>query len=339
MVAIIKALVSVITSVLCVLGTLGAGGSFMADYSPKHANECKANFAVLSDIHMTDSSVRQFMVEMALCDMENAKTPLDALILSGDMTNMANAIEYERLENAFAKYTPAKNILMAVGNHDTWNEEVDDDDRFPESERLFIEYNKKIADRDIDKVYYSTQINGYSFIVMGSEYDHTDAYFSDTQLAWLEAEMAAAAESGKPIFVISHWPLKATHGLPNTWVGLPADSEVDEDDLDDGHMGNQSDAVYAILSKYENVFLISGHIHNGISNSVDSTIYGYATVEDVNGITSVNLPTYMNMSFRGTISAGLGLQFEVYNHKVLIRTRSFSAGVWYTANEYEIPLT
>lgn len=76
---------------------------------------------------------------------------------------------YERAEEAFSKYSPAENIILAVGNHDTWNDEIDEEHEYEESKKLFIEYNKKIADRELDKFYYSTVVNGYTFIVLGAD--------------------------------------------------------------------------------------------------------------------------------------------------------------------------
>ena len=143
--------------------------------------------------------------------------------------------------------------------------------------------------------------------------------------------MEKASKDGLPIFVVSHWPVNQSHGLPETWGD-------DEPEPDDGGFGDQSDAVEAILKKYKNVFLISGHIHNGFANEDQINTYGYVSVESDGSFHSINLPSYMYMTIRGRISNGTGFNFEVYENKVDIRARSYSAGVWYTDYNFSIPL-
>lgn len=326
MISAIKIFLSVILSVLNIFFS-PVFGNFKAPFEPVDAENVKLNFATISDTHMTGETLRSLMLGIGLRGMENSKQPLDALVVAGDLTDHGELEEYEMLKKTFAGYNPAKNIILAEGNHDTWTE----DHQYNLAREYFIRYNKEICGREIDAPYYSTKINGYSFIVMGSEYDHTDAYFSNEQLEWLSAEMEKASADGLPIFVICHWSINESHGLPGTWGD-------DEPEPDDGGMGDQSDAVEKILKKYKNVFLISGHLHNGLSNEATSDFYTYCTVESEGSFHSVNLPPYMYMTIRGRVSNGTGLQFEVYEDKVEIRARSYSADVWYTDYNFTIPL-
>lgn len=324
-ISFIKGLVAVIMTVLNVF-TGFIFGDFTAETKPLY-DDCKLNFAAFSDVHMTDEQARVDMLKFGLQDMQNSDYPLDLIIGTGDLTDHGEPEEWANLEKAFADYTPAKNIILAQGNHDTWT----GDDDYTLSRELFIEYNEKIAGREIDEVYYSTKVNGYTFIVLGSEEDHTYAYMSDTQLDWLANEMETASKDGLPIFVICHWPLNQTHGLPETWG---------EDDMepDDGGIGDQSARVEEILKSYENVIMISGHIHSGFSNDRQEDINGYVSIESDGSFHSVNLPSYMYMTIRGRIANGTGYTFEVYEDTVEIRARSYSAGVWYTDYDYTIDL-
>lgn len=326
MIAFIKTFLSVLLTVLN-LFSFPVFGSFSAKTEPLDPENCKLNFAAISDIHMTDSVLRSFMFEFALHDMENADYPLDAVVATGDLTDHGYAEDWAMLEKTFAMYTPAKNIILAQGNHDTWTE----DEGYNLAREYFIEYNEKIAGRVIEHEYYSTKINGYTFIVLASEEDKTAAYMSDAQLAWLAVEMEKAAQDNLPIFVVCHWPINQSHGLPVTWG---------EDDMepDDGGIGDQSDEVEAILKKYDNVFMLSGHIHNGLVNEEQTETYGYASVESDGSFHSINLPSYMYMSPRGRVSNGTGYQVEVYDDRVELRARSYSAGVWYTDYDCTIPL-
>ncbi|MBQ8782348.1 MAG: metallophosphoesterase [Clostridia bacterium] len=324
-IAFIKGLVAVIMSVLNFF-FWPVFGDFTAATTPLK-EDCRLNFAAISDIHMKDETARRDMLAFGLQDMENSQHSLDALICAGDLTDHGEKEEWEMLAEAFSGYTPAENIILTQGNHDTWT----GDDDYALSVKHFIEYNEVIAGREIEKVYYSTKINGYTFIVMGSESDHTYAVFSQEQIDWLDKEMETASKDGLPIFVISHWPINESHGLPVTWGD-------DEPEPDDGGMGDQSAQVEEVLKKYENVFLISGHIHNGLTNESQEDVYDYVSVESDGSFHSVNLPSYMYLSIRGRIANGTGLNFEVYDDEVVIRARSYSAGVWYTDYNYTIEL-
>ncbi len=338
MVLFLKAIMSLLTS-LAIFVSGNLFGNFTDGIKPSKEN-CELTFAAISDIHITDSYARQTLLEMGFSDMDAAEAPLDALVLAGDTTNKAYRIEYERVADAFSKYTPAKNIILATGNHDLWNIEVDKENRFPESEKLFIEYNKTIADREINKTYYSTQVNGYSFIVIGGESDTTRGTVSQQQLLWLENEMAKAAKQDKPIFVISHWPLEDTHGQPEVWVGSNSGltpEEIEEQDNSSFADGKSAD-VERILKKYENVFLISGHLHNGIAEDFNRFGYEYSTIESDGSFHSINLPTYQTTMLRGAMPHGMGMYFEVYDNEVIIRSRDFSSEVWHTNLTFNIPL-
>ncbi|MBE6784390.1 MAG: hypothetical protein E7536_10335 [Ruminococcaceae bacterium] len=325
MIAFIKSLLAVILSALNIFFS-PFFGDFTAETKPVNEN-CRLNFAAISDIHMTEETARRDILRFGLADMQSYANPLDAVVLTGDLTDHGEIQEWEMLKEAFETYTPAKNIILAQGNHDTWTE----DDKYDLARTYFIQYNKEIAGREIENEYYSTEINGYTFIVMASETDRTAAYISDTQLEWLRGEMAKAAEKDLPIFVISHWPINQSHGLPVTWG---------EDDMepDDGGLGDQSAQVEEILKSYDNVFMLTGHIHNGLVNESQKNTYGYVSVESDGSFHSINMPPYMYLTIRGRIANGTGFSFEVYDDEVIIRARSFSAGVWYTDYNFTIDL-
>lgn len=324
-----KSIFSLVLSVINIF-TFSIFGNFAGEdnYKVKNEEEILLNFAAISDIHMTDGSIRMQMLKCGLWDMENAHNELDALILTGDITDHGLVPEYENLKKAFEPYSPAKEILMAVGNHDTW---TDEDDRYEPAKENFVKYSKEITGRELTECYYSTEINGYTFIVMASEGTNVAAYISETQLGWLRAEMDKAAEKGLPIFVVSHWPVAQSHGLPETWG-------EEEPNVLDGSLGDQNYAVEEILKDYENVFMLSGHIHNGLSNENQANLYGYTSVESDGSFHSINLPSFSFPSTRGTALLGGGYSIEVYEEEVVVRARSFTSGMWHTEHDVTIPL-
>lgn len=326
MITIIKNLVAVIMSFLNIFAS-PVLGDFMAPYEPSEPANCKLNMAVISDIHMTDELYRSLTLEFGLTDMQNSAYPIDALVATGDLTDHGEIQEWEMLAKIFAKYSPAKNIILAQGNHDTWTE----DDGYNLAKDYFIKYNNQITGKEITNEYYSEKVNGYTFIVLASEDDRTSMHMSDEQLLWLEAEMEKASEDGLPIFIVCHWPLNQSHGLPETWGD-------EEPEPDDGGIGDQSAQVEAILKKYKNVFMLTGHIHNGFVKEGQENVYGYKTVESDGSFHSINLSQFMYPTIRGRVANGTGLMLEVYDNRVIVRPRSFTAGVWYTDYNVTIPL-
>ena len=329
MVAIFKTIISFLISVITVFSFTGFFGNTGENaYDVKNNQEVLLDFAVISDIHMTDEALRQMVLESGLEDMDKAVNKPDALILAGDMTDDGLEEQYEKIKESFGKYNPSDNILLALGNHDTW---TDENNRYEPSKDNFVKYSKDIADRDLAECYYSTEINGYTFIVMASEGTHVAAYISPAQLEWLRAEMDKATADGRPVFVISHWPVALTHGLPESW----GDEEVDPLD---GSFGAQNAEVEAILKDYENVFLISGHIHNGLVNEERAELYGYTSVESYGSLHSINLPSFMFPTSRGNFMNGSGYSVEVYENEVVIRARNFISGTWLPDYDVTIPL-
>ena len=139
MVFIIQKILSLITTLL-LLVSWPVFGNFKKDSVPVNPDECNLNFAAISDTHMKDEFIRQFMVELGLKGMEESDSRLDALVVSGDLTDHGEADEWSALAESFSKYDPADEIILACGNHDTWT-----DESFEKAKEHFIEYYGIIA--------------------------------------------------------------------------------------------------------------------------------------------------------------------------------------------------
>lgn len=282
---------------------------------------CKASFAVISDTHLKDNFIRQGMFELGLADMEEAEDRLDAVVVDGDITDHGNVDMWDCFAEAVGKYDIADDLIIVEGNHDTWGP-VDGDLEL--TKQTFIDYNKKISGREIENMYYTTEIKGYPVIVLGSEGNHTSADVSQTQIDWFAAEMEKASATGLPVFVFFHQSFNQTHGLPYTW-------EMNEDDPPErGGIGDASGALWNIISKYNNVFYISGHIHGGFSNADEGN--EFVSVEQHDGVTLINVPCFEYPDVRrgGHVSNGTGYIFELYDDELILRARNFATGTWYT---------
>lgn len=305
-----------------------------APYAPLDSEECLLNFAAISDVHIQSDEGNK--LSSAFTDLaQNAIMPglsageerLDAVVITGDLTENAYESQWIKLEGFLKKFDPADEIILAGGNHDTKTR----GHGARTSRGLFMQYNKRITGRMVSEMYYSTEVNGYPFIVLCSDDDGTSADFSEKQLKWFKTEMKKAAKKDLPIFVVCHWPLNQTHGLPVTWGD-------DEPEPMDGGIGEQSARIEKILKKYDNVFLLSGHIHNGFSNAEMEAETGYQTIESDGSFHSVNLPRIGWVAENGYFMIGTGYNVEVYENEVVFRARNYMTGTWCPEFDYTIEL-
>ncbi len=290
-----------------------------ADVIKPASNDAKLVFATLADPQVSNYLFDRYQAFQESCiDLENAER-LDAIVGIGDVAENGLAEEYQLV------YDELKDIdtrfIMATGNHDI---------RMRAHSQMVSRFtgftNALNGDEDMTDIIYSEVINGYKFIVMGS--DKTvleEAYISPEQLEWLGAELAT--EKGKPVFVILHQPLKLTHNLPTAW-GSGTNKEA-------GSVGDQSDDIKAVLAKHANdstVVLITGHLHAGFSQ------YSYQQIE---GFHSFNVPAFSienKDGEEGGNGSGLTYIVEVYDDEILFRARNCRTGEWLTKWDTKIAL-
>ena len=269
--------------------------------------------SLLTFVAWADSQVSNYILKRdpyftaACMDVENSAETFDALLIAGDVAENGLICEYEHIADKLPKKN-IRNFLMATGNHDIRMRS------YKLTVKRFTAFtndlNKEIgSELYIDSLRYKTEINGYTFITLGSDKTmFEEAYLSEEQLDWLDSSLNEAC-GDKPVFVTVHQPFRLSHGLPDPW-GSPFESA--------GNVGKQSDALKAVLSKYKNVILISGHLHTGI---------GQYTYEVINGIHSVNLPSLSITNRDGRVNDyGIGFWVEVFTDSVVFHARNFAQG-------------
>ncbi|MCQ2463421.1 MAG: metallophosphoesterase [Clostridia bacterium] len=286
-------------------------------------DDCRLNIEMISDIHLEDwGFIRSGFLAAGLTNLKHAKAPIDAIMVDGDLTNYGDMASVDRFYYLFRKYSPVETLISVPGNHDIGH--VEDRDHDEVREYLIDSYNH-YAGTDYDKIYYSTEINGYKIIVLCDEGDRWDGMtISDEQMAFLDRELAEGTADGKPVFVCCHWPLDGMNGEDIIWDGCGI--ELDRYD------------VKSICEKYKNVFWISGHMHAGIKSQAVEEIYGLSNAEKIHGVTYITLPTYGIVSMYGIPWSCMGAQLEVYDDEVVFRPRNFATNNWYLNAEYTFTL-
>ncbi len=287
----------------------------VASYTPQTPEEMQFSFTVLSDGHMEgNSSDKHTLYGEGFRDMASAEVQSRALVMVGDNTMNGQVLEQSIVYGLLRKYNTIDTVLMAVGNHDICPGKHNQGDYNKLRER-FIRFNNTFLENQIEELYYARVIEGCYFIVLASDSDAGVAqYISPEQFEWLDGVLQEAEKSEKPVFLFSHWPLN--HVFSQVWQ--------------EGHVGEQSDELLALLRKYDNrIFFFTGHLHMGIYED------GYGVSEE-GQITYINVPSFGSENTDGDAdmqNTGMGLQTEVYADEVVVRVRNFAAHEW-TKYEY-----
>ena len=288
----------------------------------KRTDDVLFTIAAVSDIHMKDSAVRRLVADFCFNDITKTIAP-DLLLLDGDLVDEAKDEYYDALKSSLDGWCGVENVLLTLGNHDTW-EDYDTSHEYESARDRWLEYSNQMMAFRHDEVFYHYVQSGYHFIVLGQESSSTAAEISDEQIAWMDAQLAdASADSaGKPVFVFLHQPMSYTHG-----VGA---DDVDDDD-EGFRTAAQSEKFQKTLDKYQNIIYVSGHTHKAL-NGGKLNGGDFATVEKVGeNITSVNLPSMMYFGWSGLgghVISGGGAVINVYEDKVEIRGRNFLTRTW-----------
>lgn len=292
---------------------------------PKNENALRLSFATLSDIHLTDEGVaRQTMLSQGFRDLDGK---VDAIVAVGDMTDHGERTQYQKFYDCVKKSIKASKFIPVVGNHDTWTEKTRAKTPTAEFLRAYNNYSRK----KLKTPYFTQKVNGYTFITLSSERDSTSAYISNTQIKWLDKELKKATAKKQPVFVFCHWPIN----------GVCGQMEIDPDMA----MGKQSSKVKKVLEKYKNVFYFCGHVHAGLRGEVSNKLFGNQSVETINGVHYINLPSYMYLNYEpwksnngGNLLSGCGYIAEVYKNEVVLRARNYALGFYMPVYEKTIKL-
>jgi predicted phosphodiesterase len=281
------------------------------------------SFFVLSDLHVSiydESTPRK--LKMALEDITQYESKIDAILLGGDLTDYGMESEYQSLEKILNSYKLPP-IYGNMGNHDYYNVWIDSKggfnrEAFPNGKtdaQSRARFQKLMG---IDKPYSAVEVNGYSIILLSQEAYIQEmpevgegAWYSDEQLNWLKTKLQEAPE-GKPIFILIHQPLP------------PAGQDGGS------HRLIRANAFRDILKPYKNVFVISGHTHQDFENG--SSHY---SKEQFHWF--INASVGRTRTRNGQEKAQ-GLLVQAYEDRVVLRGREFTKKSYIEAADWTVPL-
>lgn len=293
-------------------------------------DDCRLTVDMMSDTHLEKYGVIRWLEFTAALKNISKADVVDAIMVDGDITNYADEYSLAKYFDTIKNYS-TKPVISVPGNHDighAGDRDVTDISREQALEN-FVNYRNDYFGMENEKNYYSTEFNGYKFIIIGDEVidgGRFDAItMTDEQLQFLDRELAEGTKDGKPVFVCCHWPISYRNGEEVCWPECGIDPENEYD-------------IPAILEKYENVFWISGHMHAGIKSRAVEKLFNLSSAETVNGVTYINLPTFGLVNMFGVPWSATGAQLEVYDNEVVYRPMSLITNYWYVNSEYHFEL-
>ncbi len=276
------------------------------------------NGVIVADLHADGDPLRDRNNEVRkiLAGVSASKNPIDAFAVAGDYSNAGAAVEKDNLEKMLAAYGEKGQILLQMGNHDS--QATSNAESIDEAQALFRDFIGKYG-IETDENYYYKEVNSVPFIVMGTELieevqEDNNAYYTQKQIDWLDASLEKASKTERPVFVITHQPLKGLNGIE-----------------DDCYNGVGSNAILNTIKKHtENgttVVLVTGHYHRALSEN---------TFDAQGKLYSINLPTVLEGSESNFDGNGKGIVVEVYEDTCIIRARDFIRNTWVEDYAWEI---
>ncbi|KAL1920613.1 uncharacterized protein VTP21DRAFT_990 [Calcarisporiella thermophila] len=189
-------------------------------------------FFVASDTHRDYDDLAR-----ALQDMSALDPKYQALVINGDLTDSGSEQEYAATIATINKNPHPDRIFYNIGNHELCSDGTEEE-KFARYKRLTKE----------PKIYYERNVDGFPFLFLGTETFKNKCYgvwFSPEQLAWLKERLRSHGDTGKPIFVYSHFPI---HGTTSGSQGYETTYAQGKELLD-------------LLGQYPQVILFTGHTH------------------------------------------------------------------------------
>ncbi|MDF2670339.1 MAG: phosphohydrolase [Paenibacillus sp.] len=285
------------------------------------------SFVILSDLHVNSGfSYPSEHLHTTIRDLLNFETKVEAIVLTGDITEAATKEDYREFRKIINSYTLPQ-IHANMGNHEYYNIWISQEGAW--SKETMPNGKSDAGSREAfmrtfgyEKPYHSFKVSNYQVIMLSQEtyvQEKPDviegAWYSDEQLQWFK-ETLAQSKGDRPIFVMIHQPLPA--------VGVDGGN----------HQVIRAKEFREILKPYKNVFVFYGHNHQDFSNGKP---HYYKETFHLFNNSSVGRVLNSSNEHKNKDSAQ-GLYVQVYANKVVIRGREFSTGTWIEEANWTVSL-
>ncbi|WP_248928174.1 metallophosphoesterase family protein [Paenibacillus hamazuiensis] len=294
---------------------------------PGAGAEPLASFFIFSDLHVSNADPNTIKnLRKALEDVKQAELKMDALVISGDITEYGTENDYKEYRNVMKDFKLPP-VYANMGNHDYYHVWIDKNgafstETFPNGRTDAQARERFMKEFGIGKPYSEAKVGGYQVIMMSQECYQQEkkevgegAWYSDEQLEWLKATLEKNKD-GKPIFVMIHQPLPPAGQDGGTHRLIPAKK------------------FREILKPYPNVFVFCGHGHQDFLNGAS-----HYEKESFHYFINSSVGRVYNRNYQKNDPAkSQALYVQVYGDKVVLRGREFSTKSWLKEADWTIPL-
>ncbi|SFM15358.1 Calcineurin-like phosphoesterase [Paenibacillus sp. 1_12] len=296
--------------------------------APVPDKEPMLSFMILSDLHVSvyDPDTIKHLKE-ALDDIKKFESPVETVLLTGDLTDFGDPDGYNELQKVLSAYKLPP-LYANMGNHDYYDIWIDKKGAFNKDTMPNGKTDWQARERfqkffGLQKPYYAVEINGLPILMLSQEAYVQEkpevgegAWYSDDQLDWFKTELAKHKD-GKPVFVMVHQPLPP--------IGSDGGS----------HTLIRAKLFREILKPYPNVFVFCGHRHQDFQNGTEHYVK-----ETFHFFHNSSVGRVLNRNFQNEgKNKSQGLYVQVYKDRVTVRGREFSNRTWLKEADWNLKLT
>lgn len=208
-------------------------------------------------------------------------------------------------QKAFATFMnefPSKyhaNLLLMLGNHDVRTGAKADKSLDPDLIELYHSYLKQcgIVYQE-GTMCIDAWIEGYHFLLLNTVLGLKDKMeLNEESMIFLREKLAEKAESGKPIFVMTHQAFNSTHWRAGLFGGF----------------GVQDEELKEIFLAYPQIVMLNGHIHNGFG-VIESIQRPFGTLIEIPSLTRGE---------NGITKKGTGYLLKIHNDRLVFNAWNF----------------
>ncbi|TXK75134.1 metallophosphoesterase [Paenibacillus sp. N3.4] len=272
------------------------------------------SYFILSDLHVSiGDALTGKKLRQALDDITHFDGPVDAIMMTGDLTDTGTERDYKELHTIVSEYKLPP-IHGNMGNHDyysIWINKANNWDQAAvpngKNDAMSREQFKKYF--GYEKIYNDFTTKGHSILLLSQEAYVQEkpevgegAWYSDEQLAWFKDRVQSLYQPGRPLFIMTHQPLP-----PNGTDGAT-------------HQLIRAVKFREILKPYKNVFVFCGHRHQDFENGTPHYVQ-----ESFHYFHNSSVGRTLNRAYQQEAkNKAQGIYVQVFADKVVVRGREFS---------------
>lgn len=262
---------------------------------------------VISDIHIGSDHDK----EVLATSIKNINhCGAEGLLMAGDIGDYHQ--HRKDSFDIFLEQFPKKyhqNLLLMLGNHDVRTGAEPHEPLDPDLVGLYDSYLEKCnIDRQEDTMCIDAWIDGYHFICLNTDVPlKNQMELNEASLLWLEKKLAEGVDANKPIFVMTHQAFNCSHWRSYLYGGF----------------GPQDERLKSLFSRYPQIIMLSGHIHNGFG-IIEAIQRPLGTLIDIPSLT---------LGENGVTDKGTGYLLKIEGDKLTFEAWNFYQNIY--LSEYD----